>query len=57
MVKTALKLLQQYGNLEAVLENANNMPEGRLKQSLISNIQQAVLSKSLPPFAGIYPLF
>ncbi|NLZ90978.1 MAG: DNA polymerase I [Clostridiales bacterium] len=54
--KTALKLLQQYGNLEAVLENANNMPEGRLKQSLISNIQQAVLSKKLATICRDIPI-
>jgi DNA polymerase-1 len=45
--KTALKLLHKYGSLEAVLEDVDNMPEGRLKQNLISNVQQAVLSKKL----------
>ncbi|HOO11468.1 MAG TPA: DNA polymerase I, partial [Bacillota bacterium] len=54
--KTALKLLQQYGSLEAVLENANSMPEGRLKQSLISNVQQAVLSKKLATICRDIPV-
>jgi len=45
--KTALKLLHQYGSLEAVLENTHSMPEGKLKQNLLQNMQQAVLSKKL----------
>jgi DNA polymerase-1 len=54
--KTALKLLQQYGSLEGVLENVSSMPEGRLKQNLADNVQQAVLSKKLATICRDIPM-
>ena len=45
--KTALKLLHQFGSLEAVLEGLSHMPEGKLKENLSQNVQQALLSKKL----------
>ncbi len=45
--KTALKLIKQFGSFENVLKNIDSLPEGRLKENLENNIQQAVLSKRL----------
>jgi len=45
--KTALKLLHEFGSLEAVLEGLSRMPEGKLKENLSQNVQKALLSKKL----------
>ncbi len=45
--KTAFKLIQQYGSLEAVLENADNIPNERLKTALQQYKEQAMLCKKL----------
>ncbi len=45
--KTALKLLHQFQSLESVLDNISTMPEGKLKENLAQNVQQALLSKKL----------
>ena len=44
--KTAVKLLQEYGNLEAVLENANQV-KGKLGEKLVTYAEQARFSKEL----------
>ncbi|MBA1335109.1 MAG: DNA polymerase I [Firmicutes bacterium] len=45
--KTALKLLHEFGSLEEVLGRLDELPNGKLKQSLVENAHQAVLSKKL----------
>ncbi len=45
--KTALKLIKRFGSFEKVLENIDTLPEGRLRENLENNVQQAVLSKRL----------
>ncbi|NPB08885.1 MAG: DNA polymerase I [Thermodesulfobacteria bacterium] len=45
--KTALKLIREYGSLEAVLENAPKIPQKRLRERLIEHADQARLSREL----------
>lgn len=45
--KTAIKLLKAYGSVEGVYENINEMKESKMKQHLITDHQQALLSKKL----------
>ena len=54
--KTALKLLKQYGSLEAVLENVDSMPGGKLRDSLSNNMERAVLSKKLAIISRSIPI-
>ena len=45
--KTAQKLLSRYPNLEAVLEDCENIPEKAVKQKICDGKEMAVLSKDL----------
>lgn len=45
--KTAQKLLARYPNLEAVLDDCDNIPEKAVRQKIIEGKEQAVLSKDL----------
>ncbi len=45
--KTAQKLLNRYPNLEAVLEDCENIPEKAVKQKICDGKEMAVLSKDL----------
>ncbi len=45
--KTALRLIQNYGNLEGVLEGAPEGEKGKLRQRLMDGAQQARLSRKL----------
>lgn len=45
--KTAIKLLIEYGTMEEVLNNIDDMKPGKLKDRLKDNVQQAILSKRL----------
>lgn len=45
--KTAAKLVNQFGSLEAVVENADNIRQENLRKGLKENAQQALLSKEL----------
>jgi len=45
--KTAIKLLKEYGTLENVLENAENIKASKLKENLITYKRCALLSKDL----------
>jgi len=45
--KTASQLIQQFGSLEAVLENAESIAKPKLKQNLIENAGDARLSREL----------
>ena len=45
--KTAVKLLSKYGNIENVLDNAENVANKRVKNGLSQNANDALLSKKL----------
>jgi DNA polymerase-1 len=45
--KTAVKLIQQFGSVEGVLEHVEEVEPERLREALRSNRDQAVLSKEL----------
>jgi DNA polymerase-1 len=54
--KTALKLLHSYRSLEGVLEGIQQMPPGKLRDSLTNNMQQALLSKRLATICRDVPI-
>src|SRR5260370_3081735 len=45
--KTAAKLVQDFGSVEAILERVDELPEGRLKKSLIENADKIRLGKRM----------
>jgi len=45
--KTAAKLVQDYGSVEQLLEKVDELPEGRLKTSLKSHVEQVRLGKRM----------
>src|SRR6202048_5120699 len=45
--KTAAKLVQDYGSVEALLERVDELPEGRLKASIKANAEQIRLGKRM----------
>jgi len=45
--KTAAKLVQDYGTIEALLERVDELPEGRLKKSLKENADRVRLGKRM----------
>ena len=45
--KTASNLLKQYGTVENLLEHLDDLPEGKVKKTLVENEEQARLSKHL----------
>jgi len=45
--KTAAKLVQDFGTIEALLERVDELPEGRLKTSLKANEEQVRLGKRM----------
>lgn len=45
--KTAYKLIKEYGSIENVLNNTENISGKKIKESLIENSQQAIFSKKL----------
>ncbi|MGY3777528.1 DNA polymerase I [Isobaculum melis] len=45
--KTALKLLQEFGSVEGVYENVEDMKKSKLKENLINDKEKAFLSKKL----------
>ena len=54
--KTALKLIQQYGSLEAVLDRADAEQKGKLRQRLMENRDLAMLSKDLATIDRAAPI-
>ncbi len=54
--KTAARLLQQYGTLEAVLDAAPEMKESKLRENLITYRDQALLSRELVRLDSQAPL-
>jgi DNA polymerase I len=53
--KTAIKLIQEYGSLDAVLSNTDTM-KGKLKERLEQNRDQALLSKKLATIVTEAPI-
>lgn len=45
--KTAYKLIKEYGSIENVLNNIENISGKKIKESLIENSEQAIFSKKL----------
>lgn len=45
--KTAIKLLKEYGSVEGVYENIEQMKQSKMKENLINDKEQAFLSKRL----------
>jgi DNA polymerase I len=45
--KTAAKLVQDFGSVEALLERVDELPEGRLKISIKANAEQITLGKRM----------
>ena len=54
--KTALKLIQQYGSLEEVLNRADSEQKGKLRERLMQNKDQALYSKWLATIVRDAPL-
>jgi DNA polymerase-1 len=54
--KTAAKLVQDYGTIEALLERVDELPEGRLKTSLKANIAQVRLGKRMVTIVRDVPI-
>src|SRR5438876_2505710 len=45
--KTAAKLVQDFGSVEAILERVDELPEGRLKKSLVEHADKVRLGKRM----------
>ncbi len=45
--KTAIKLLKEYGSVEGIYENIDQLKKSKMKENLINDRQQAFLSKQL----------
>ncbi len=54
--KTALKLIQQYGSLENLLENAEHVKGKRAREGLLAHRDKALLSKKLVTIKTDVPL-
>ena len=54
--KTALKLLKEYGSLEAVLDNIDSIKGKKLKENLTAYREDAVMSKQLATIVRDMPL-
>lgn len=45
--KTASKLLEQFGSLDNLLQNVSHLPEGKVKSSILHNLNDIQVSKQL----------
>lgn len=54
--KTAIKLLKEYGSVERVYENIDGMKASKMKDKLVENEQQALMSKQLATIFTEAPL-
>jgi DNA polymerase-1 len=54
--KTAYKLIQQYGSVENVLQNIDNIAGAKVKQNLMEYSEQAVFSKRLATIITNVPI-
>jgi DNA polymerase-1 len=54
--KTALKLIQEYGPLEAILAHVDRMPAGKVRRLLEAHAEQALLSKRMATIVCDLPI-
>ena len=54
--KTAFKLIKEYGSIEEVLKNIDNIPGKKLKENLENNAPQAIFSKRLATIMREVPI-
>ncbi|MFT8348126.1 DNA polymerase I [Clostridium saccharoperbutylacetonicum] len=54
--KTAFKLIKEYGSVEEVMKNIDNIPGKKLKENLENNVQQAIFSKKLATIIREVPI-
>ena len=54
--KTAFKLIKEYGAIEDVLKNIDNIPGKKLKENLEGNVEQAIFSKRLATIIRDVPI-
>ncbi|WP_300347388.1 DNA polymerase I [Clostridium sp.] len=54
--KTAFKLIKEYGSIEAVLENIDNISGKKLKENLTEYSEQAIFSKKLATIMTNVPI-
>lgn len=54
--KTAVHLLSQYGSMEEVIQNAEKIPQKRVKENILAFRDQAILSKDLVTIRTDLPL-
>ncbi|KLU75232.1 DNA polymerase I [Clostridium botulinum] len=54
--KTAFKLIKEYGSIENVLENVENISGKKMKQNLIEYREQAIFSKKLATICTNVPI-
>lgn len=54
--KTAFKLIKEYGSIEEVLKNIDNISGKKLKESLEDNVEQAIFSKKLATIMREVPI-
>ena len=54
--KTAVKLIKEYGSIENVLSNIENLKGKKLKENLIGNSEQAIFSKKLATIIRNVPI-
>jgi DNA polymerase-1 len=54
--KTAFKLIKEYGSIEEVLRNIDNIPGKKLKENLENNVEQAIFSKKLATIMREVPI-
>jgi len=54
--KTAFKLIKEYGSIEEVLKNIDNIPGKKLKENLENNVEQAIFSKKLATIMREVPI-
>lgn len=54
--KTAFKLIKEYGSIEEVLKNIDNIPGKKLKENLEGNVEQAIFSKKLATIMREVPI-
>jgi DNA polymerase-1 len=46
-MKTAIQLLNSFGSLEEVIQNAESIPQKNLKEKILTSVKMALLSKNL----------
>jgi DNA polymerase-1 len=55
-IKTAAQLIEQYGDVETLLERANEIPQQKRREKLLENAQAARISKTLVTLKDDVPL-